>query len=123
MELDFLLNIAIQVPIVVLFAWFVIKRDKDYDITRAARDKEWQKTFESAHDSGMADMKGVTEALNKLSEQLAKNTTTLILHDATARGENTETMGSTSEIFAQILDGKRKTDRFRAPSDSRQRRE
>lgn len=113
MELEFLLNLAVQVPIVVLFAWFVIKRDKDYDATRTARDREWHKMIERVHQTSMEQMKDMTDAMERIATQLVRNTTTLLLHDATVRGINPETIGSSKDIFAQVLNGKRQTEQSR----------
>jgi hypothetical protein len=42
-------------------------------------------------------------ALKQLTDQVARNTATLLLHDATVRGTNPETIGTTEDLVKRIL--------------------
>ena len=45
-------------------------------------------------------------ALRKVSQRLDLNTKTLLLHDATVRGANPETLGETNELIKRLLNDK-----------------
>jgi len=121
MDTEFLVSVAVQIPLVAFFAWFVIKRDKDVQITIKERDDAWRtalkeqendwKTFiETQNKSGLDALQAITEALKSLTRQIAKNTAITILHDATVRGTNPETIGTTQDIMGKLLSG---TDRYK----------
>lgn len=91
-DTEFIISVAAQIPIVSLFAWFVINRDK-----------KWQDFFDNIINRQNEQMKEFSVSLDSVAEQLAKNTVTLIMHDATVRGKNPSTMGSTQDILDKLM--------------------
>ena len=75
MDTSLLTSIAVQFPLVIFFAWFVLKRDR-----------EWQIFME------------------KVATQLAKNTVCVLLHDATVRGENADPVGCHEDLLNRVLE-------------------
>ncbi len=112
MDLEFLTSIVTQLPLVALFAWFVIRRDRDFQALLKSRDQEWQdfflelqnaqKTVCATHQKTLVDT-GIS--LEKMASQIARNTVSMMMHDATVRGVNPDTMGSHEELMNKVLKG------------------
>ncbi len=112
MDLEFLTSIVTQLPLVALFAWFVIRRDKDFQALLKARDQEWQEFFleiQSAQKNVCAThqktLVSTSVSLEKMASQIAKNTVSMMLHDATVRGVNPDTMGSHEDLLEKVIKG------------------
>ncbi len=112
MDLEFLTSVVTQLPLVALFAWFVIRRDKDFQTLLKARDQEWQDFFLeiqnaqknvcATHQKTLVD---TSVSLEKMASQIAKNTVSMMLHDATVRGVNPDVMGSHEDLFEKVIKG------------------
>lgn len=107
------LDVALQLPIVAFFAWFILKRDKDYQLVMTERDnscKEFIATLdanhaallESVHINAEKSIARMAESVDRVAHQVAKNTTTVIMHDATVKGVNPETVGSPVDIIRRL---------------------
>jgi len=102
-DIEFITSMFGQLPLVAIFLWFVLQRDKKLK----EHDDEWRGVIEKIQAQQNESMKEFSSALDVLAEQIAKSTATLILHDATCKGENSETIGSARDIMEKIY-GSRK---------------
>ena len=120
MELEIFIELARQMPIAAFVAWFIIKQNRDATAQIKLINDAWitasQNQADSCraliterHDVGLETLEKMTETLDSLTRQVAKNTAITILHDATVRGENPETIGTTEDVMGKLL---RKTDRY-----------
>ena len=91
-----ILPLLIQIPLVGLFGWFVVKM--------VASVKSYIETREAAWQTVLKDHSSVVgEQLKALTRQTAINTAVLLQHDATVRGINPDSLGTTSDLIARIL--------------------
>ena len=95
-DIDSLYSVIAQIPIVGFLAWFVLKRDN-----------EWRVYLKESNNRQTEAITKFSESIDNLTEQIAKNTATLLLHDATVKGVNPETMGTHKDILNKILDVKK----------------
>jgi hypothetical protein len=118
-------SVALQVPIVGLFVWFVLKRETSYQRYALRMQESWlkesqererqvrdfiaesrqrERDFLTEQRSALvAALVAVTDRLSRVETQLAMNTAMLTVHDATVRGTNPETIGTTEEIMDRVL--------------------
>lgn len=115
-----ILALVSQFPLLGIFLWFVLHRDKETVKAQQTQNEEWREEFkklseswqtnvESRHVRYLTTFQKMTETLEALTRQLSKNTAVTILHDATVRGTNPETIGSTHDIIQKLM---AKTDKF-----------
>ena len=102
-NLDFLLSIAAQIPLVVLFIWFVLQRDKESNRKSEARSELWRKFFNQLQSQNTEALKKITIAIEAMTKQINLNTTTVLLHDTTVRGTNPETIGTSEELIKRLM--------------------
>jgi len=48
-------------------------------------------------------IEGISESLDKMKTQVARNTTAIVMHDATVRGEGTAHFGTTQDVLDKVL--------------------
>jgi len=105
-------SVLSQAPIAVILLVAGVYLMKEF----GKRDETWRnffketaesqhKTMESVSRSHQEAMNGISRQLERLAEQVAKNTAIVVLHDATVRGTNPETIGTTEEIMERLLSG------------------
>ncbi|RMD64628.1 hypothetical protein D6833_04150 [Candidatus Parcubacteria bacterium] len=100
---EILVSVAAQAPLAALFAIFAIWLIKDARIEARRRDEAWQKYLDAFSDRNERVLGEVSKHLENVSRQLAKNTVAIILHDATVRGKNPDTVGDTEDLLRKIL--------------------
>ena len=87
-----ILQLLIQVPIVGLFVWFVLKNNKEWrEFLKVEREE-----VASTHQALRQDIRGLSRTLHSL-------TRILLYHDMTVRGINPETSGNTKEMVEKYL--------------------
>jgi hypothetical protein len=84
-----------QVPLVAIFAGFVIYRDKVLAKETGKRDKDWQEFLKSYSNNAGS-------SCDKMMTQVKKNTIAILLHDATTKGGDPYKDGSLQDIIKAV---------------------
>jgi len=66
-------SLIAQVPIVVIFVWFVLEMDKRNAKYAASRDSQWRAFFEKIVKDNSKDMESVTTVLEKLVTEMQEH--------------------------------------------------
>lgn len=105
-------QMAIQIPLVILFAFFVFKMMDRFDRIIQLRDAAAEEAAEKASQNASAERaldreswKRFNEALTDVSRAIDRNSVILFYHDATVRGVDPQAMTSQDELL-RILRGK-----------------
>lgn len=94
MEAEFV-KLAVEVSSFALVAWLILQT---FSKTIPAMMEQFRQDLQREREASERGLREVTEALERLS-------VILIYHDATVRGRNPETLGSTDELL-RVLRGK-----------------
>ena len=89
---EYAINLLLQIPLVGIFAWFVLQRDA-----------EWRLFLENMQRQNQIMLDEITNALERTARQLAKNTVAILIHDTTVRGVNPEALGDADELLKRVL--------------------
>ena len=100
MELESAISLLVQVPIVGIFVWFVLRNAKEWRSWMAEQAKERDKALE--HVTG--DLKKLTSELKTLTHSIEILTRIVLYHDATVRGTNPNVSGDTKEMIEKVLE-------------------
>ncbi len=107
LEMLTVLSQAPPILIVIVFVFYLLRelnrRDTKRDEVWRVFIKDWQVFIKDTIDAQQAAMLKISEVISILSEQVAKNTALMLLHDATVRGQNPSTIGTTEEIVEKLL--------------------
>jgi hypothetical protein len=90
------IGLLVQIPIVGIFAWFVIYRDRQYQDAQRERDEQWQKYIASMQQDTRAAIHEVTEAVranNRSLDDLSKRLSELAGAETVARELATQFWG------------------------------
>jgi hypothetical protein len=102
---DLLWKIAAELPIVLLFAFFVFKLIDRFDKIARERDTQWLTHFADEQARNRDNWKRFHDGLAETARAIDRNTTTLLYHDATVRGVDPKASGSFEDLI-RILRGK-----------------
>lgn len=69
-NLDFLINMAIQLPLVAAFMWFVIRLQSDQNASNEKRDNEWRDWLEKRDEESKRSNDRVVATIDKFRSQL-----------------------------------------------------
>ena len=92
MDIDSALSLLVQIPIVGIFVWYVLKSSKDW--------REWLRDRDKQQDAVIARL---TRELERLTEHVDMLTRVMLYHDATVRGPNADVKGDTKEMIEKLL--------------------
>ena len=92
MEIDSALSLLVQIPIVGIFVWYVLKSSKDW--------RDWLRDRDKQQDAVIARL---TRELERLTEHVDMLTRVMLYHDATVRGTNPDAQGDTKELIEKLL--------------------
>ena len=91
-----LLPLAIQIPLVAAFMWFVLEimkrqaaaskeRDDKLDIAQNMREGNWREFLREERTQNNEATARLAEEIKRIAERLEANTTLLVAHDASVR--------------------------------------
>jgi hypothetical protein len=80
-EVNFLVSIAAQVPIVAIFIWFTLKIQDKSDQMVQRRDEQWRKFLEESEKRSMEAYMGIVSELKEVATCVALNRDILVAHD------------------------------------------
>lgn len=101
-------KVAAELPIVLLFAFFVFKLIDRFDKLSRERDSSWLSFLSGEQEKNRENWKRFHDGLSSTSRSIDRLSTILLYHDATVRGLNPSSIGSTEELI-RILKGKSET--------------
>ena len=80
-DTSLLINVAAQVPIVVIFVWFVLKLQDRADKVAAQRDTDWRLFLDKIEQRTVAALSDVSNNLKTVAECVSKNGLMIADHD------------------------------------------
>jgi len=72
------LNLLAQVPLVAIFIWFVLKRDKQYQDSTKERDKQWQDYLRERNGREEKALTAMTDQLKHMGDKLQRHTESIL---------------------------------------------
>ncbi len=84
MDLDSILSLFIQIPLVGIFVWFVLERDKRLEAGFTRRDKEWRDCLGEQRLQGNEAITRLTEEIKVIAAAVVQSSTLLSQHDKNA---------------------------------------
>lgn len=91
-----LISLAIQIPIVIVFAWLMLeimkrqdareeRRDAAHAAERKERDEAWRSFLSEQREQNNAAVSRIAEEVKIISQEIARMNTVLTSHDAASR--------------------------------------
>lgn len=69
--MDPLISIGMQIPVVAMFAWFVLKMTADHTKAQERRDDEWRDFLKDQRESHHAALSRLAEEIKTLGHEIA----------------------------------------------------
>ena len=77
MQFD-LFNLLAQVPLVGIFIWFVLKRDKQFQDSLFKRDRQWQDYLRERNGREEKALTAMTDQLKGMGDKLQRHTESIL---------------------------------------------
>lgn len=81
METNYI-NLLMQIPLVGLFVWFILKRDERSDAQQKERDEQWRAFLQEQREQNNAALSRLANEIGAIAGKVAEMSETLSAHDA-----------------------------------------
>lgn len=78
------INLLVQVPLVGIFVWFILQRDKQTAESEKRRDEQWRDFLREERELRATSIGRLAEELKSIGQEVARVTALLVSHDAKA---------------------------------------
>lgn len=68
---DAVINLLIQIPLVGIFIWFILERDKRSDVKQLERDQQWREFLKEQREQNNAAIARLAEEIKKIAQQVS----------------------------------------------------
>lgn len=79
------INLLMQIPLVGLFVWFILKRDERADIQQRERDEQWRSFLQEQREQNNAALQRLAGEISLIAQKVGDMSETLSAHDAIVR--------------------------------------
>jgi len=76
-----LANLLIQIPLVGIFIWFILERDKRSDLAEEKRDKQWREFLSEQREASNAAISRLAEEIKSIGQEVTRLGAVLSAHD------------------------------------------
>lgn len=76
------INLFVQVPLVGIFIWFILQRDKQTAASEERRDQQWREFLREEREMRSASIGRLAEEMKQMGQEVARVATLLSSHDA-----------------------------------------
>jgi len=84
-SMDAVISLLIQIPLVGIFIWFILERDKRGDAALAARESQWQMFLREQREQNNQALARLAEELKSMSVEVTRMNGTLTAHDVASK--------------------------------------
>lgn len=82
---EYLVNLLVQIPLVGVFIWFILERDKRSDAALSERDKQWREFLAEQREQNNNAISRLAEEIKGISSQVSSLNGIISAHDAASR--------------------------------------
>jgi|JFJP01.1.fsa_nt_gi hypothetical protein len=80
-----LANLLIQIPLVGIFVWFILERDKRSDAQQSTRESQWRDFIKEQREQNNAAIAHLAEKIESISHEVSRLNSVLSAHDAASK--------------------------------------
>jgi hypothetical protein len=80
-----LINLLIQIPLVGIFVWFILERDKRSDAQQSDRETQWRDFLREQREQNNSSIARLAEKIESISHEVARLNGVLSAHDAASK--------------------------------------
>jgi len=78
-------NLLMQIPLVGIFVWFILERDKRMDVQQISREEQWREFIKEQREQNNAAIGRLAEEIKCTSIEVSRLNGMLSAHDAASR--------------------------------------
>lgn len=82
---EYLVNLIVQIPLVGVFIWFILEKDKRSDEASKNRDEQWRNFLVEQREQNNAAIARLAEEIKVIATQVSVLNSVLSAHDAASR--------------------------------------
>jgi hypothetical protein len=83
-----LINLLVQIPLVGIFIWFILERDKRSDTQTATRENQWMNFLREQREQNNAAIARLAENIESISHEVSRLNGVLSAHDAASKARS-----------------------------------
>jgi hypothetical protein len=80
-----LVNLLMQIPLVGIFIWFILERDKRSDAQQSTRETQWRDFLKEQREQNNAAIARLAEKIESISHEVSRLNGVLSAHDAASK--------------------------------------
>lgn len=82
---DSIINLLVQIPLVGMFIWFILQRDKLDDAKQLVREEGWRTFLREQREQNNAAIARLAEKIESISHEVSRLNGVLSAHDAASK--------------------------------------
>jgi len=80
-----LVNLLVQIPLVGIFVWFILERDKSQAVRDTNREQQWRDFLREQREQNNASIARLAEKIESISKEVSSLNGILTAHDAASK--------------------------------------